>query len=67
MVVRDVVEIGGSTALLVKDGSRQDSLRAVLVSPSPPGTATLLTAEDIRWAGFDGGSGDLLARTMKIR
>lgn len=62
MVVRDVVEVEGRTVLLVKDGSRQDSLRAVLVSPSPSGTATLLTAEDVRWAGFDGASGDLLAR-----
>ena len=63
MVVRDVVEIEGRTVLQVKDGSRQDSLRAVLVSPSPAGTSTLMTAEDVRWAGFDGASGDLLART----
>lgn len=62
MVVRDVVEVEGRTVLLVKDGSRDDSLRAVLVSPSPSGAATLLTAEDVRWAGVDGASGDLLAR-----
>lgn len=63
MVVRDVVEIEGRTVLFVKDGSRQDSLRAVLVSPSPSGAKTLLTAEDVEWAGFDGSSGDGIART----
>jgi len=62
IVVRDVVEIGGRTALLVKDGSRQDSLRAVLVSPSPSGAETLLTAEDVERAGPDGSSGNPLAR-----
>ena len=62
MVVRDVVEVEGRTVLLVKDGSRQDSLRAVLVSPSPGGAEPLLTSEDIRWAGFDGGTGDGIAR-----
>ena len=62
MVVRDVVEVEGRTILLVNDGSRQDSLSAVLVSPSPGGAEPLLTSEDVRWAGFDRGAGDGMAR-----
>lgn len=62
IVVRDVVEVEGRTALLVHDGSRQDSLRAELVSPFPGGAKTLLTAEDVQWAGNDGGDGSGMAR-----
>lgn len=62
MVVRDVVEVEGRPVLFVNDGSREDSLRAVLVSPSPGSPETLLTSEDVRWAGYDGGNGNGIAR-----
>ncbi|MBK6407381.1 MAG: hypothetical protein IPF66_21590 [Holophagales bacterium] len=62
MVVRKVVEVEGRRVLFVNDGSREGPLRAVLVSPSPGGAETLLNSEDVRWAGYDGGTGDGIAR-----